>query len=128
MLDYGFANYAMAVPPAIDDQLTPVKVRGGTQEYIHPVAEVPEGFVVRKGTEKALEQTIELLPEVEAPIVHGQVIGSVLVRAQGKEIDRYDLKAGNDVRKMSFSVAFWRLLGGLCDLSDEDTPETVAYF
>jgi len=128
LLDYGFANYAMAVPPAIDDQLAPVSVNGGMEEFVIPTAQTPQGFLVKKGTEKNLEQIIELLPEVEAPVAEGQVIGSVSVRAEGKEIGRYDLLAGNAVEEMTFGKAFLRLLQGLGDLRDEDTPESVGTF
>ena len=128
LLDYGFANYAMAVPPSIENQLTPVKVTGGMEEYVMPVSQVPEGFVVKKGNEKHLEQLIELLPEVAAPVQQGQVIGSVSVRVDGKEIGRYDLLAGADVDKMTFFRAFLRLLHGLTDLKREDLQEKLISF
>ena len=63
-----------------------------------------------------------------SPAREGQVIGSVSVRAEGKEIGRYDLLAGNAVEEMTFGKAFLRLLQGLGDLRDEDTPESVGTF
>ena len=128
LLDYGFANYAMAVPPSIEDQLTPVKVTGGMEECVMPVSQAPQGFVVKKGSEKNIEQLIELLPEIAAPVSQGQVIGYVSVRIDGKEIGRYDLQAGGDIDKMTFYRAFLRLVNGLCDLSEEDSQENLISF
>ena len=58
----------------------------------------------------------------------GQVIGSVSVRVDGKEIGRYDLLAGADVDKMTFFRAFLRLLHGLTDLKREDLQEKLISF
>lgn len=121
LLDYGFANYSMAQPPALDDQLAPVKVRGGTEETVTPVGRQPEGFVVKKGEEKKLEQLVELAPEVQAPVSQGQTLGTVVVKIDGKEIGRYPLEAGTQVPKMRLSTAFLRLLQSLGNLRGQDT-------
>ena len=110
MLDYGFANYCLAQPPQPDDQFQPVKVLGGVEETVMPVSRQPEGIVVKKGEEKKLEQTLEIAPEIEAPVKQGQVIGNVVVRIDGKEVGRYAVEAGCDVPKMTFSAAFVRLI------------------
>lgn len=113
MLDYGFANYGMATPPPLDDQLTPVKVTGGSEETVEAVGMPPEGFVVKKGDEAKLEQILELAPQVEAPVEKGQTIGTVVVKLEGKEIGRYPIEAASDVPEMTFTLAFSRLIKGL---------------
>lgn len=125
LLDYGFANYAMVQPPALDDQLVPVKVRGGTEAEVAVVSRAPDGFVVKKGDEKKLEQVIELLPEVEAPVVQGQQLGMVIAKIDGKEIGNYPLEAGCDVPKMTFFTAFQRLMRGLGNFKNADMPESI---
>ncbi len=119
MLDYGFANYSLAQPPAMDDQFLPVKVLGGVQESMMPVSRQPEGIVVKKGEEKKLEQTLEIAPEVEAPVKKGQVIGNVVVRIDGKEVGRYAVEAAEDVPEMNFGTAFVRLLAAAVDFRDK---------
>ena len=119
MLDYGFANYSLAQPPAMDDQFLPVKVLGGVQESVMPVSRQPEGIVVKKGEEKKLEQTLEIAPEVEAPVKKGQVIGNVVVRIDGKEVGRYAVEAAEDVPEMNFGTAFVRLLAAAVDFRDK---------
>ncbi len=120
MLDYGFANYSIAQPPQVDEQFLPVKVLGGTEEFVTPVSREPEGIVVKKGDEKKLEQTVEISPEVKAPIQKGQVIGTVIVAIDGKEVGRYAIEAGSDVPKMTFTTAFSRLLKGAVDFCSPD--------
>jgi len=125
MLDYGFANYSIAQPPQVDDQLLPVKVLGGTEESVMPISREPEGIVVKKGDEKKLEQTVEIAPEVEAPVKKGQVIGTIIVRIDGKEVGRYAAEAGCDVPEMTFTTAFVRLLKGATDFTDPEKPEKI---
>ena len=122
MLDYGFANYSIAQPPQVDDQFLPVKVLGGTEESVMPISREPEGIVVKKGDEKKLEQTVEIAPEVKAPIQKGDVIGTVIVRIDGKEVGRYAVEAGSDVPEMTFGTAFMRLLKGAADFRGAEKP------
>ena len=84
-----------------------------------PVSRQPEGIVVKKGEEKKLEQTLEIAPEVEAPVKKGQVIGNVVVRIDGKEVGRYAVEAAEDVPEMNFGTAFVRLLAAAVDFRDK---------
>lgn len=52
----------------------------------------------------------ELLPEVEAPVEEGQVLGSVKVLLDGEALTEYDIIASQAVPRMEFGTAFCRLL------------------
>ena len=55
-----------------------------------------------------------ILPEVEAPVEEGQVLGSVKVLLDGEALTEYDIIASQAVPRMEFGTAFCRLLSALC--------------
>ena len=114
LLDYGCAGYALAPAPEVEDQLSPVPVRHGTEPTVTPVPDAPEGILVEKARRNDLTCEAELLPEVEAPVEEGQVLGSVKVLLDGEALTEYDIIASQAVPRMEFSTAFCRLLSALC--------------
>ena len=114
LLDYGFASYALAPAPEVKDQLSPVPVRHGTEPTVTPVPDAPEGILVEKARRNDLTCEAELLPEVEAPVEEGQVLGSVKVLLDGEALTEYDIIASQAVPRMEFGTAFCRLLSALC--------------
>ncbi|MEF9853364.1 MAG: D-alanyl-D-alanine carboxypeptidase family protein, partial [Hydrogenoanaerobacterium sp.] len=113
LLDYGFASYEMAALPGISDKLTPVKVKGGTSPEVNVTYEKPADIVVKKGDEQKLEQRISLVPDLEAPVEKGQVLGRVLVVLGASPIAEYTLKAAQAVEKMTMLNGMKMLFGKL---------------
>ena len=105
LLDYGFANYAVIKPDMPEEELHEIPVTKGVSDYVAPVFETPETYLVPKGQEGLLEQKVELPEKLEAPIEAGQVIGKVTVLLNGGEIGNYNIIASKGVEKMSFSAA-----------------------
>ncbi|WP_312642824.1 D-alanyl-D-alanine carboxypeptidase family protein [Hydrogenoanaerobacterium sp.] len=116
LLDYGFANYAMATPPNIDAQLNPVKVLRGTQPEVAVQYESPKAIVVKQGDEQKLEQRISLVPDVVAPVEEGQILGKVLISLDSNPIAEYPLKAACGVERMTFPNGMKKLFGSLIKL------------
>lgn len=117
LLDYGFANYAMATPPSVEEQLTPVRVLGGTMPQVTVSYDQPKAIVVKQGDEQRLEQRISLVPDVQAPVEKGQVLGKVLISLDSAPIAEYALKAAEAVEKMTFLSGLKILFGQLLRLS-----------
>lgn len=105
LLDFGFANYKSVAPPPVTDQLAPVSVLRGTSESVMPTFRDPGTFVVEKGKEKELEQSISLVADLEAPVLEGQVIGKVTVAVGGEQVGQYDLIASRGVERMTYLKA-----------------------
>lgn len=114
LLDYGFASYSMAPAPDVSDQLTPVPVRHGTETAVVPVPDAPEGIIAEKARRNDLTCEVQLLPEVEAPVAEGQVLGSVKILLDGEVQTEYDIIASQAVPRMEFGTAFRWLLSALC--------------
>ncbi len=105
LLDYGFANFALAVPKPPEEELHEIPVIHGTDESIMPVFDTPENYLLPKGQETLIEQKVELPESLEAPVEKGQVIGKVKVSLGGGEIGEYNILAGESCEKMSFFAA-----------------------
>ena len=105
LLDYGFANFAVAKPNPPKEELYDIPVTKGVSDFVTPVFETPETYLLPKGQETLIEQKVELPESLEAPIEKGQIIGKVKVLLNGGEIGEYNIIAGEEVQKMSFSAA-----------------------
>lgn len=105
LLDYGFANFAVAKPKPPVEELRDIPVSHGVCDFVTPVFEEPETYLLPKGQEELIEQKVDLPESLEAPIEKGRVIGKVTVSLNGGEIGSYNIIAGETVEKMSFGAA-----------------------
>lgn len=105
LLDYGFANFAVAKPNPPKEELHDIAVSHGVSETVTPIFEEPETYLLPKGQENLIEQKVILSEKLEAPVEKGQVIGTVKVSLNGGEIGEYNIVAKEGVEKMSFKAA-----------------------
>ncbi|MCI8648990.1 MAG: D-alanyl-D-alanine carboxypeptidase [Anaerotruncus sp.] len=101
LLDYGFSNYSKAEIPMLEN-LEPVRVRGGIEQWVDVVCEPPQAVIVRTADKESLTQSVELEPEVQAPVESGQRLGKVIVQAGGNTLCEYRLVAATQVQEMTF--------------------------
>jgi D-alanyl-D-alanine carboxypeptidase len=111
LLDYGFANYALAAPAP---EPAPVKVRLGAADALIPVPESDEPLLVSKAQRAVLRQETEVLPEVQAPVEAGQRLGELRIYAGDEQIAAIALVAAENVRRLSIWEIALRLLDGVC--------------
>ena len=103
LLDYGFANFAVAKPNPPVEELHDIPVTHGVTDFVTPVFETPKTYLLPKGQEGMIEQSVTLFESLEAPVEKGQIIGKVTVKLNGGEIGEYNIIAKEAVEKMSFS-------------------------
>ena len=109
MLDYGFANYAIANSLITEEELQPVRVLKGTQEQVETM--VPEGFnvLVSKAKLNSIEKTMTIPEEIEAPIQAGEKIGEIEFTIDGQKIGGTDILARSNVDKVNPFEMFAKL-------------------
>lgn len=88
MLDHAFASYVAYTPPVDTLSLQPIPVRGGREPQVALTVETPEPLLLKKGTEKAVESTVELAEDLEAPVEKGQIVGTWRLTARGGNAGR----------------------------------------
>lgn len=115
MLNWGFANYAVATPQIDKSQIANVTVLGGVKSTVTPLVSAAVPILLKKGETEKLTQTVELAQDVEAPVERGQVLGRIYIRSGEQKVGEYTLTAPEEIGKLTFFTAFRRVfcvLGG----------------
>ena len=112
LLDYGFANYAVAaVYP--DAPLAPVDVLLGVQAQVQPQLERDCRLLVRKGEESQVTTRLSVAQNVEAPVERGQTLGRMEVYVGDELRDAVPILATQPVDRLSIPGIFGRMLSKL---------------
>ena len=118
LLDYGFSSFMIYQPQQeeVQAQLTPVPVVCGAQTEVLPqVGELPKA-VVRRDEAEEIEVAVELVPELQAPVLQGDSIGTVSLIRQGETLSQEPLTASQTVERMTFAKSLKALLRGLAQV------------
>ena len=108
LLDFGFAGWAVTVPEA--PEIKTVPVRGGMEDCVPAkVGESPK--ILTKAAEKNnVEQQVELIEDLKAPVRRGDVVGKVVYRSGQEILAQADITADGDVEEIRFKSVFFYLL------------------
>lgn len=93
LLDYGFANYAVADSLLTSEEMTPLAVTKGKAETVE--IGIKDSFKLLVGKQKlsSIEKRITRPERIEAPVAVGDVIGSVEFLIDGESVGSTDLIA-----------------------------------
>ena len=106
LLDHGFVTYTMYQTNVSEDSLHPVKVIGGVTGKVEVETDAGGMIIIKKGSEKSVTEKTVLVEDVEAPIVKGQKLGEIHLSIDNQEIAVFQIKAKNDIEKMTIFKAF----------------------
>ncbi len=106
MLDFGFANYALAEFP--EKYLENIPVLSGKADS---VSAYTSGFytVLNRAESKKVEERFDIPETLTAPILEGDKIGAVKYYLNGAEIGECRIYAGESIDKISFSELFIKI-------------------
>lgn len=110
LLDYGFANYSVVNAAEKIGELPPADVIGGRTDTVLPEADKAVNFIVKKGNQDKLEVNVSMNETLRAPIQKGQVIGKASLSIGGEVIAECDIKSINEVKRMTVSAMFVKML------------------
>lgn len=116
LLDYGFGMFAMYQTGVSSDSLAPVRVNGGVENAVEVETDSGGMIIIQKGKEKAVTEDVNIVPEVEAPVEAGQVLGDIRLSIDGKQIATFQVRAKQSVEKMTFLKCFTILFQRLVTL------------
>ena len=109
MLDYGFANFAHYTPELPADAAVPVKL--GVDETVNAVLRESGPLLVKKAELSQITARHTLLPEIEAPVMPGDILGELTVECGEEVLAVVPLIAGEAVEKLTWPDIFAMLLG-----------------
>ncbi|MST99918.1 D-alanyl-D-alanine carboxypeptidase family protein [Tissierella pigra] len=99
MLDYGFANYDSAEIGKKGDILATIPVEKGKLEEVDIMLSKDSYVLLPKGKKGNIEKETVLPDILHAPILAGDEIGELIIKIDGKEMDRIKLVSKSDVEK-----------------------------
>lgn len=113
LLNYGFANYAVAEILEEGQELGDVTVELGMQDSVQAKLKDDTAILLEKSAEEGLTREIQLKEHVSAPVQAGDVLGEVILLQDGEELERREIVAADSVERKGISDIFRDLLGYL---------------
>lgn len=111
MLDYGFATYQRTIIARKGDLLgESLPVKGGSSEEVELMLGSGLSMLLRNGQASGLALELALPESVDAPVLQGDVLGTVQVLLDGQIIARLNCVAAHDVPRPGFIEGLYRML------------------
>lgn len=110
LLDYGFANYAIADNSSYKAKIPQIKVSGGTKDSVG--AEISGGLsaVVKKGNQDKITVKVKTKDTLKAPVRKGDKVGEAIFYIDGEELTKRTVTAKSDVPEINCFQMFSRCL------------------
>lgn len=113
LLDFGFANFAL-IHPEVQEPLAPIPVRLGEAEGVMPQLTQQEPLLIDKGKQASVTSEVTLEEVLDAPVVKGQQLGLLTLRAGDELLAEIPIVASESVGRLSWWQMSVRMLKGLC--------------
>lgn len=101
LLDYGFNNYSYTTFGNKGETVKQLSVTKGVSETVNAIYENAPSFLVKKGEESKITYEITLNDFVQAPVLQGQVLGTIKYSLDGSELESVNLVADASVSKIN---------------------------
>jgi len=106
LLNWGFANFENATPLQPNVVVANAKVNFGKVETVPVALGSPWSVTVPRG--QPVQTSVQLKPELEAPLAKGAVVGKVVASSNGKPVGEAPLVAQADVERAGFMLRTWQ--------------------
>lgn len=102
LLDYGFANYEMAICPVPEDAPQTLPVERGIQSEATLQYPQGKGVLMKKGESANLQTYVELPQMLTAPLAQGQAVGKVVLKAGEKILGEWPITVQQEISEITF--------------------------
>ncbi|MFI4926333.1 MAG: D-alanyl-D-alanine carboxypeptidase family protein [Burkholderiales bacterium] len=106
LLAWGFNNFEKATPIPANTAIATPKVSYGKAETVPAGLAAPWTLTVPRG--QSVQTSVQLKPNLEAPVAKGAVIGKVVASSNGKTLGEVPLVAQADVERAGFMLRMWQ--------------------
>ena len=114
LLDYGFANWSfLKISPKLEN-LNQIEIKNGMESSI--TADCGGAFLnllIEKGGQDKITQTITIKENLTAPVLAGDIIGTVTFTMDGKQVGELPLRATQTVDAINFINSFITLISAM---------------
>ena len=87
-----------------------IPVKLGVADTVSAVPAEGDSVLIEKGQKNQITQTVDLLPQVDAPVSKGQRLGTLTVTAGEQTLAQIPLVAENAVPRLTLGQIFLQLL------------------
>lgn len=108
MLNWGFSRYEAQEIVDQGEQLASLRVPKGVSDAVGIVAHDDVHITVPRGSQVKAERELHVPKQLQAPVTAGQVVGELIIRLDGEEVQRIDVVAAHDVERGSAWIIFLR--------------------
>lgn len=113
LLDYGFANYALASAEPTEP-LQPIHVTLGTCDTLTPVLQETAPILIEKGEQAKITRTVSVCEEIAAPVAAGQQLGTLTMSAGERVLAEIPIIAPESIERLTLWEMTVRLLKTAC--------------
>lgn len=99
MLDYGFANYDSITIGKKGDIIATLPVAKGKLQEVDLMLSRDSYILLPKGEKGNFDKEINLPELINAPILSGDEVGTLVISLNGKEVDKIKLVSKSDIEK-----------------------------
>lgn len=103
LLDNGFSNYESVTISKEGEVVANILVEKGKLDVLPIVLERDSHILLTKSRDNKIEKDLIYPETIKAPIDKGQIIGELVVKLDGDEIERVNLMAKSEVAKASYA-------------------------
>ncbi|MES2939666.1 MAG: D-alanyl-D-alanine carboxypeptidase family protein [Pseudomonadota bacterium] len=111
LLGWGFSNFEKATPIQPNTEVTKAKVLFGKADLVPAGLGAPWTVTVPRG--QKVETSVQVKPDLEAPVAKGAVVGKVVASSNGKPLAEAPLVAQADVERAGFLLRAWQSVRGV---------------
>ena len=106
LLGWGFGSFEKATPIQPNTVVTTAKVNFGKVDSVAAGLGSPWTLTVPRG--QKVQTSVQLKPDLEAPVAKGAVIGKVIASSNGKPVGDAPLVAQADVERAGLMLRIWQ--------------------
>ena len=107
LLDYGFANFALFEIP--EKYIENISVKSGISDGV-PIFSSPIRVVVNKSDLSKIQLEYEIPESLSAPIKAGDIVGKIIYKINGEQIEKSDIYVKDSVEKINVGKIFTRII------------------
>lgn len=111
LLGWGFGNFEKATPIQPNAVVATAKVSFGKADTVAAGLAAPWSLTVPRGQQ--VQTSVQLKPDLQAPVAKGAVIGKVVASSNGKPVGETPLVAQADVERAGLMLRTWQHLAKL---------------
>jgi D-alanyl-D-alanine carboxypeptidase (penicillin-binding protein 5/6) len=111
LLGWGFANFEQATPIQPNAVVATPKITFGKADTVAAGLGSPWTVTVPRG--QKVSTSVQVKPDLEAPVTKGTVIGKIVAESNGKPVGEAPLVAQADVERAGFMLRLWQRVSRL---------------